>query len=210
VAPARLGDEDVLLAKPLLYMNRSGGPVARLLAEAQASPADLVVVVDDTALDLGTILITQGGSWQDVLRSTLGNPSTDRLRLTAAHSWAQANGFGHGWPTFHEANPGGTGVVHGTYAVTPAAVNWQDVPVSQILGANIDPTTRPLENWFTGASDWAATNNVPAAMPNGHYANYGGNWVVGIMSFNPGYAQWRDLTGDDLGYPRQYTVGPGW
>jgi peptidyl-tRNA hydrolase len=40
VAPARLGDEDVLLAKPLLYMNRSGGPVARLLAEMQASPAD--------------------------------------------------------------------------------------------------------------------------------------------------------------------------
>jgi len=62
VAPARLGDEDVLLVKPLTYMNRSGGPVSRLLAASQASPADIVVVVDDVALDLGTIRVRERGS----------------------------------------------------------------------------------------------------------------------------------------------------
>lgn len=158
----------------------------------------------------GTFLITQGGTWQDVPRATLGNPNTPRTRLTAAHDWATANGFGHGWPTFHESNPGGTGVVYGTYLVTPAAVSWQDVPVSQILGSNIDPTQRPLENWFTGANDWAVQNSFAAAMPNGHYAQYGGTWVMGIFRFNGGYVQWRDLTADELGYPKKYVVKGGW
>lgn len=158
----------------------------------------------------GTFLVTQGGSWQDVLRSTLGNPSNARARLVAAHEWAKQNGFGHGWPTFHESNPGGTGVVYGTYLVTPAAVNWQDVPAAQILGANVDPGTRGLESWFTGANDWAVANSIAAAMPNGHYARYGATWVLGIMSFNGGYTQWRDLTADELGYPKSYKVGGGW
>jgi peptidyl-tRNA hydrolase, PTH1 family len=86
VAPARLGGEDVLLAKPLLYMNRSGGPVARLLAEAQASPADLVVVVDDIALDLGTIRVRERGGHggHNGLRSigeALGTEDYARVRV---------------------------------------------------------------------------------------------------------------------------------
>jgi PTH1 family peptidyl-tRNA hydrolase len=86
VAPARLGDEDVVLAKPLLYMNRSGGPVARLMAEAQASPADLVVVVDDVALELGTIRVRERGSHggHNGLRSigeALGTDDYARVRV---------------------------------------------------------------------------------------------------------------------------------
>jgi PTH1 family peptidyl-tRNA hydrolase len=77
---------DVLLAKPLLYMNRSGGPVARLLAEAQASPADLVVVVDDVALELGTVRVRERGSHggHNGLRSlveTLGTEEFARVRI---------------------------------------------------------------------------------------------------------------------------------
>jgi PTH1 family peptidyl-tRNA hydrolase len=86
VAGARLGDEEVLLAKPLLYMNRSGGPVARLLAEAEAAPADLVVVVDDVALDLGTIRVRERGSHggHNGLRSigeALGTDDFARVRV---------------------------------------------------------------------------------------------------------------------------------
>ena len=86
MAAARLADEDVLLAKPLLYMNRSGGPVARLLAEAQASPGDLVVVVDDVALDLGTVRVRERGSHggHNGLRSigeALGTDDYARVRV---------------------------------------------------------------------------------------------------------------------------------
>lgn len=158
----------------------------------------------------GTFLITQGGSWQDVPRATLNNPNDPRARLGRHHDWAIANGFGHGWPTFHESNPGGTGVVYGTYLVTQQAVSWQDVPVAQLLGANIDPAQRSLESWFTGANDWAVQNGIAAAMPNGHAANYAGTWVMGIMTFNGNYVQWRDLTATELGYPTSYKVGGGW
>lgn len=157
----------------------------------------------------GTILVTQGVTWQDVPRSAQGNPTTPRTRLTGAHDWAVAQGAAHGFPTFHEANYG-AGVVYGTYLLTAAAVAWQDVPVQSILGANIDPTTRPMEEWFRGAHDWAIANGRPAAIPNGHYTRNGGTWVMGVFSFNAGYAQWRDLTADDLGFPRNLKVGGGW
>src|SRR3990172_7884318 len=60
-AEARLGNEDVVLVKPLSFMNRSGGPVAQALAERGASPADLVVVIDDVALELGTLRVRERG-----------------------------------------------------------------------------------------------------------------------------------------------------
>jgi PTH1 family peptidyl-tRNA hydrolase len=86
VAGVRLGDEDVRLVKPLLYMNRSGGPVARLLAEARAEPSALVVLVDDVALDLGTIRVRERGSHggHNGLRSiaeALGTDDFPRVRI---------------------------------------------------------------------------------------------------------------------------------
>ena len=61
VARARLGSEAVLLVKPLSFMNLSGEPVARLLEIHEGSAADLVVAVDDVALDLGTIRVRERG-----------------------------------------------------------------------------------------------------------------------------------------------------
>jgi hypothetical protein len=157
----------------------------------------------------GTILINQGVTWRDVPRSTLGNPTTDRTRLTSAHDYAVSQNFAHGFPNFHQAGSGSS-IVYGTFLLDAAAVTWQDVPVASILGSNIDPSARPMENWFTGAHDWAMANGRPAAMPNGHYAQYNGTWVVGVFSFNPGFAQWRDLTATELKYPVNLTVGGGW
>ena len=62
VAPSRLGSEAVLLVKPLSYMNLSGVPVSRLLAAHEGEASDVVVVMDDTALDLGTIRVRARGS----------------------------------------------------------------------------------------------------------------------------------------------------
>jgi len=62
VARARLGSEPALLVKPLSFMNLSGQPVARLLEIHEGTAADLVVAVDDVALDLGTIRVRERGS----------------------------------------------------------------------------------------------------------------------------------------------------
>lgn len=86
VAEASLGGAPALLIKPLSYMNLSGEPVARLLAEAGASAADLVVVVDDVALPLGRLRVRERGSdgGHNGLRSiaaALGSSDFARIRI---------------------------------------------------------------------------------------------------------------------------------
>jgi peptidyl-tRNA hydrolase, PTH1 family len=62
VAEARVGGEDVLLVKPLTFMNRSGAAVEALRAARGASPGDVVAVVDDAALELGQLRVRERGS----------------------------------------------------------------------------------------------------------------------------------------------------
>ena len=86
VAEARLAGGPALLVKPLSFMNASGEPVARVLAEHEGSPADLVVVVDDVALELGTLRVRERGSHggHNGLRSlveTLGTEEFARVRI---------------------------------------------------------------------------------------------------------------------------------
>jgi PTH1 family peptidyl-tRNA hydrolase len=61
-AAARLEGQEVLLAKPQTYMNLSGMAVARLLEKYGLEASDLIVLVDDTALPLGSLRIRPRGS----------------------------------------------------------------------------------------------------------------------------------------------------
>jgi PTH1 family peptidyl-tRNA hydrolase len=61
-AAARLEGQEVLLAKPQTYMNLSGMAVARLLEKYGLEVSDLIVVVDDAALPLGSLRIRPRGS----------------------------------------------------------------------------------------------------------------------------------------------------
>ncbi|HUG54378.1 MAG TPA: aminoacyl-tRNA hydrolase [Vicinamibacteria bacterium] len=81
VAEARLVDQDVRLAKPLSFMNRSGVAVERLLSSSGGTPADLVVVVDDVALELGTLRLRERGSHggHNGLRSLIDVLGTDEF-----------------------------------------------------------------------------------------------------------------------------------
>ena len=86
VAEASLGGGPVLLVKPLSFMNGSGGPVAWVLAANGGSPADLVVLVDDVALELGVIRVRERGSHggHNGLRSlgeSLGTEDFARVRI---------------------------------------------------------------------------------------------------------------------------------
>jgi PTH1 family peptidyl-tRNA hydrolase len=51
----------LLLAKPLSYMNRSGAAVAWLLDHLDLTPPQMLVVVDDVDLDLGSLRLRRSG-----------------------------------------------------------------------------------------------------------------------------------------------------
>jgi peptidyl-tRNA hydrolase, PTH1 family len=62
VASAKVASQKVELLKPATFMNESGRSVAKLLAYYRIEPSQLVVVVDDMALDFGQLRLRQMGS----------------------------------------------------------------------------------------------------------------------------------------------------
>ena len=58
---ARRGGEDVLLALPKTYMNRSGQAVRAILAAKDIAPERLIVVYDDLDIPLGEIRVRKKG-----------------------------------------------------------------------------------------------------------------------------------------------------
>ena len=80
------GPPQVLLAKPLTYMNRSGDAVAALVRYYGIDPAGILVVVDEVALPFGKIRARARGSagGHNGLKSIverLGTTEFPRLRL---------------------------------------------------------------------------------------------------------------------------------
>ncbi|MCX7919442.1 MAG: aminoacyl-tRNA hydrolase [bacterium] len=58
----KLGVEEIVLAKPLTYMNQSGIAVRELLHRLQLSPSSLIVISDDFHLPLGKLRIRRQGT----------------------------------------------------------------------------------------------------------------------------------------------------
>ncbi len=87
VAEGRVGDHFVRLMKPRMYMNRSGAALAPLRGlDGFRIGRDLLVVVDDAALDVGRVRFRSGGSagGHNGLRSVeaaLGTQDYARLRI---------------------------------------------------------------------------------------------------------------------------------
>lgn len=86
--------EEVLLVKPLTYMNLSGEAVAPLLRSNRLSAADLIVVYDDLDLPLGRVRIRSQGSsgghkGMKSLIAHLGTQEFARIRLGISHPGAE-------------------------------------------------------------------------------------------------------------------------
>ena len=88
VAVSRAVDRvpELILARPLKYVNRSGPAVRAVLEQAGVEPNDLCVVCDDLNLDLGLLRLRAGGSHggHNGLRSiieSLGTSAFPRLRI---------------------------------------------------------------------------------------------------------------------------------
>ena len=83
-AVAKTGD--LLLCKPLTYMNLSGESVRAVSDFYQIAPSEMLVVLDDTALPLGRLRLRPDGSagGHNGLKSIiehLGTPAVPRLRI---------------------------------------------------------------------------------------------------------------------------------
>lgn len=76
-------DEDVLLMKPLTFMNRSGQAIGELLRYFKIAQEDLLVVVDEVQLPLGRLRARARGSagGHNGLKSVIAQLGQDFARL---------------------------------------------------------------------------------------------------------------------------------
>ena len=86
-ARTRIGNEEILLAKPETFMNLSGMAVRELVEEYEVTPQrDLIVLYDELDFPLGTLRIKQRGSsaGHNGLESVIGALGTEefvRIRM---------------------------------------------------------------------------------------------------------------------------------
>ena len=90
VAKARVDGENVLLLKPMTYMNRSGLAVGALARFYKFAPEQVLVLHDELDLLPGQVKMKQGGGHaghnglKDI-QAALGSPDFWRLRLGIGH-----------------------------------------------------------------------------------------------------------------------------
>jgi PTH1 family peptidyl-tRNA hydrolase len=78
--------EKVILVKPASYMNRSGEPLAAVANFYKIAPAEILVVLDDMALELGRLRVrTEGGpgghNGLESIITQFGTEEISRLRI---------------------------------------------------------------------------------------------------------------------------------
>jgi PTH1 family peptidyl-tRNA hydrolase len=87
IIKGRLANQEVVLAKPVTYMNLSGRAVVAILQWFKMSPSDLYVIHDDVSLDLGRLRIQMGGGAggqhgvESIIADLGGNKNFARLKF---------------------------------------------------------------------------------------------------------------------------------
>jgi len=104
----RWRSQDVVLAKPLTFMNLSGTAIVGLLQFYKIEPPDLLVVVDEVQIDTGRIRVRPEGSagGHNGLKSviaSLGTPQFPRLRIGVGRGEARRDLADHVLASFEPA-----------------------------------------------------------------------------------------------------------
>ncbi len=84
IGEGRLWGDELILVKPLTYMNRSGPPVKRLMDDLGITTDEIIVIHDDIDIEFGRIRIKQkgGNGGHRGVRSVINSLEDDRfLRL---------------------------------------------------------------------------------------------------------------------------------
>jgi peptidyl-tRNA hydrolase, PTH1 family len=100
VAEATVAGRRVVLARPISYMNESGGPVGRLIRWYKSPPTALVVVHDEIDISFGEVRIKVGGGTAGhnglgSLVSHLGTKDFVRLRVGVGRPRGRSGAAGH-------------------------------------------------------------------------------------------------------------------
>lgn len=82
----RDNSKNLIMAKPLTYVNLSGPPLKKLMHRYRLGPEEILIVSDDFSLPLGTIRIRSRGSsgghkGLESIIATLGTKNFPRLRI---------------------------------------------------------------------------------------------------------------------------------
>lgn len=93
VGEGRWKSRPFVVARPLTYMNRSGESVRALIRRYRCEPNDILVVVDDINLPLGSIRIRRGGgagghNGLEDIADSLGTADYPRMRLGVGSGFA--------------------------------------------------------------------------------------------------------------------------
>jgi len=94
LARVRIGGEEIWLAKPMTFMNRSGGPVSSVLGFYKIPPAQMLVAHDEIDLPCGTVRLKEGGGHggHNGLRDLIAAQGDGfwRLRIGVSHPGAKS------------------------------------------------------------------------------------------------------------------------
>ena len=77
----KIENEEVVIAKPMTYMNNSGDFVRPLANFYKIEPSDIIVIYDELALPIGKIRITKEGSaaGHNGIKSIIANLGTEKF-----------------------------------------------------------------------------------------------------------------------------------
>jgi peptidyl-tRNA hydrolase, PTH1 family len=99
--------DEIILVKPMTYMNRSGDSVAPICHYFRIQPSELLTVVDDVALPLGKLRLRASGSdgGHNGLKSIIAHLGIDfpRLRIGVGAAADSADLVDHVLSTFSKA-----------------------------------------------------------------------------------------------------------
>lgn len=132
----RRGGEDLVLALPTTYMNRSGRAAAALSRHFELTPESLLVVVDDFHLPLGQLRFRANGSagghnGLESIIAELGSQSFHRLRVGINPPPAEADVADYVLGTFSAAEEA---VIQPAQAQAAQAVlSWIDHGISRAM-----------------------------------------------------------------------------
>jgi hypothetical protein len=132
---------------------------------------------------------------------TLGSGTPSRkvaaMRAFQHRATAAADaGFAAGFPNFYEATSG-RDHVGGTIFIKAAAVEWHDVPLSDLGNVSLFD----FEERIRATNAYATRNGFVGGFPNFFHADYGSGIVCGTILLKSEGAEWRDVNISDLGNP---------
>jgi PTH1 family peptidyl-tRNA hydrolase len=146
LARIRVGGDEVWLAKPMTFMNRSGGPVSSVLNFYKLAPAQMLVAHDEIDLPSGTVRLKEAG----------GHGGHNGLRdLIAAQGdgfWRLRIGVGH---------PGDKNEVV-DFVLTRAGADEQRA-IDETIAAGADAVEEMLRSGAQIAMNKLHTRSKPAA-----------------------------------------------